>query len=165
MRRNAGEVGSEVGDVNRRSGSADEFDHLNESYYSHRSGSQMGDDLTSLAESFNNENMWSDNGALGVDTDYADELSDMTHEEPAAFRTTENIQPENLQKVATVKQISDFACNKKEPETPLEVEQTTELAQENPYLILLSQFNEVKNKKELYNQNFKQYVKFYLFKK
>jgi len=125
----------------------------------------MGDDLTSLAESFNNENMWSDNGALGVDTDYADELSDMTHEEPAAFRTTENIQPENLQKVATVKQISDFACNKKEPETPLEVEQTTELAQENPYLILLSQFNEVKNKKELYNQNFKQYVKFYLFKK
>lgn len=113
----------------QRSASLDEdFDaNLNDSYYS-QSQTHVADDLTSLAESFNNEYNWSDTAAQGQDTDCTEISPDNIYEESALDLSYKQL-----------------------PEVDL-IESDQEIKE--PYLTLLNKFNELKNKQEMYYQNY-----------
>ena len=130
----------------QRSASFDEsFDaNLNDSYYS-QSLTHVTDGLTSLAESFNNEFNWSDTAAQGQDTDCTEMSPGISNEESALDLSYENnIQMDSAQASISAKQLSEvnmIECDQEKKE---------------PHLTLLSQFNELKNKQELYYLNYQQ---------
>lgn len=132
----------------QRSASLDEtFDaSFNDSHYS-QSQTHVADDLTSLAESFNNEYNWSDTAAQGQDTDCTEMSPDNIYEESALdLSYGNNIQMDSAQASTSAKQL---------PEVDL-IESDREIKE--PHLTLLNKLNELKVKQELYFQNYQQWV-------
>lgn len=113
---------------------------LNSSYIS-QTQSEVADDLNSLAESFNNENNWSDTATQGQDTISTETSPDIIYEESTHDN---NIQIE-----------SDLACTSNQQISEMSLTESNQELKE-PYLTLFKQFNELKNKQEFYYQNYKQ---------